>query len=310
MVTLAEQIEIACLLEATARKPGNVHPGARFVDLEYADFVRAAAASAPVLARAGELGVGPAILDAARATRAVCATNVNLGICLLMAPIAAVEDPKTLRQEVGRVIECTTLADAEAVYEAIRLVTPGGMGQASEQDVSAAPTVTLLETMRLAAERDAIAKEWSTGFRGLDRDGVGWLREMWHEAHNRRTLIPDFGDGVPMAPWEGAMIATQILLLSQGDTLICRKCGDETYRESMRRAQEALQAGSWETVEGWRKIVELDRWLRADGHRRNPGTTADLIAACLLWAIRKGWIIPPSKREILDHAGAIERASR
>ena len=55
---LAEQIELACVLEATARKPGNVHPGASFDDLCYDDFVKAAAASAPILSRAHELGIG------------------------------------------------------------------------------------------------------------------------------------------------------------------------------------------------------------------------------------------------------------
>ncbi|OYW24646.1 MAG: triphosphoribosyl-dephospho-CoA synthetase, partial [Planctomycetales bacterium 12-60-4] len=161
MATLAEQIEIACLLEATARKPGNVHPGARFVDLEYRDFVRAAEVSAPMLARSGELGVGPAVYEAVRAARDVCCSNVNLGICLLIAPIAAVEDTRTLRQGVRQVIEATTVDDAAAVYEAIRLASPGGLGQAAAQDVATAPTVTLLEAMRLASERDAIAYEWS-----------------------------------------------------------------------------------------------------------------------------------------------------
>ena len=43
-MNLAEQIEISCLMEATARKPGNVHPCAAFVDLDYDDFVCAAQA--------------------------------------------------------------------------------------------------------------------------------------------------------------------------------------------------------------------------------------------------------------------------
>jgi triphosphoribosyl-dephospho-CoA synthase len=32
-------------------------------------------------------------------------------------------------------------------------------------------------------------------------------------------------------------------------------------------------------------VRELDQFLRADGHRRNPGTTADLIAATLAIAL-------------------------
>ena len=41
MMLLAQQIELACLIEATARKPGNVHPRAAFIDLCYDDFVKA-----------------------------------------------------------------------------------------------------------------------------------------------------------------------------------------------------------------------------------------------------------------------------
>ena len=33
---------------------------------------------------------------------------------------------------------------------------------------------------------------------------------------------------------------------------------------------------------------ELDSWLRSDGNRRNPGTTADLVAATLFAGLRGG----------------------
>ena len=42
-------------------------------------------------------------------------------------------------------------------------------------------------------------------------------------------------------------------------------------------------------------LAELDAWLRAEGNRRNPGTTADLVTACLFIALREGSItLPPS----------------
>ena len=36
------------------------------------------------------------------------------------------------------------------------------------------------------------------------------------------------------------------------------------------------------------ELAGFDAWLRADGHRRNPGTTADLIAATLFAGFRDG----------------------
>jgi triphosphoribosyl-dephospho-CoA synthase len=45
----------------------------------------------------------------------------------------------------------------------------------------------------------------------------------------------------------------------------------------------------------WSAVGELDFWLRSDGHRRNPGTTADLIAASLFAGIHNGIITAPFK---------------
>ena len=47
-----------------------------------------------------------------------------------------------------------------------------------------------------------------------------------------------------------------------------------------------------------REFREFDAWLRADGHRRNPGTTADLIAASLFAAFRDGILPMPSLDDI------------
>src|SRR5579862_5451142 len=85
-----EQIRAACILEATARKPGNVHPEQSFSDLTYNDFVVSANAVAPILAVVSPDEVGRAIFDAVRATMIRVERNTNLGIVLLLAPLAAV----------------------------------------------------------------------------------------------------------------------------------------------------------------------------------------------------------------------------
>lgn len=309
MTELSTQIEVACLLEATARKPGNVHPAASFRDLDYADFVAAARLCAPHLAEAGQIGIGPAVLRAVKATREVVRSNANLGICLLLAPISAVRTPATLRQDIGALLERTTRDDAEAVYAAIRQAEPGGLGQVAEQDVSEPPTITLVEAMRLAADRDGIAWAWETRFREIDRETAGILRETWQDVAAAPQSIPVPSHGVPFPPWEAAVINLHLHWMSRGDTLIARKCGAEIARESRHRAAEVLNAGGCLTSIGQERLQELDVWLRADGHRRNPGTSADLVAACLLWGLRKGWFTPPTKLEIEQHARAIAAAS-
>jgi triphosphoribosyl-dephospho-CoA synthase len=49
-----------------------------------------------------------------------------------------------------------------------------------------------------------------------------------------------------------------------------------------------LDAGWPATAESHRLCLKLDDWLRADGNARNPGATADLVAASLFAALRDG----------------------
>src|SRR5947208_16075845 len=96
--------QLACIWEATARKSGNVHPGREFADLTYLDLVLSAAAIAPVMERATGCRVGDTVLDAIRATRQVVTTNTNLGIVLLLAPLASVSRDEGLRPALGKLL--------------------------------------------------------------------------------------------------------------------------------------------------------------------------------------------------------------
>src|SRR3954452_5746285 len=80
--------QLACVLEASAEKPGNITPRHDFADTSYEDMLRGAIALGPELGRAAERGVGDTVLAAVRATRRVAGANTNLGIALLLAPLA------------------------------------------------------------------------------------------------------------------------------------------------------------------------------------------------------------------------------
>ena len=80
--------QLACLLEVSAPKPGNVSPGRHFADLRYEDFLASALAIGEPMARAGECGVGSTIRLAIEATAKLTRSNTNLGIVLLFAPLA------------------------------------------------------------------------------------------------------------------------------------------------------------------------------------------------------------------------------
>lgn len=300
---LADQIELACLIEATARKPGNVHPGAAFDDLTYDDFAAAAQISAPILAKSAELGVGKSVLEAVQATVAETGTNVNLGICLLIAPLAAAPRDAPLNAGVRAVLRGLTVEDARFVYEAIRLAKPGGLGDAPEQDVRNEPTQTLLEVMTLAAERDGIAAEYARNFQMTFLAAMTWPRKFQHDYRQQNIssgVSPD---------WEFATIGFQLsLMMSRGDTLIQRKCGDLINHEAACRAEFLVKSGRWISAQEGLALADFDAWLRSDGHRRNPGATADLIAAIWFAAIRDGFIVPPTKEEVFAHAARVRAA--
>src|SRR6202034_3598262 len=103
-----------------AAKPGNVHPEASFEDLTYEDFVRSAVAAAPAFENAAERGVGATVLDAVQRTREAVGRNTNLGIALILAPLAAVPAQTRLEEGISAVLANLDVRDAEQVYEAIR----------------------------------------------------------------------------------------------------------------------------------------------------------------------------------------------
>ena len=285
-MTLAEQIELACLMEATARKPGNVHPAASFDDLRYDDFVRAAHAIANPLSAVQDHGLGRAIYNSVQATRETTGTNVNLGIILLFAPLASVPTGDRLEDGLPPVLTRTTVEDAEQVYAAISLTHPGGLGKAAKQDLSERPTVTLYQAMSLAADRDRIAEQYVSDFKL-----VFAARQKLCELLARSI------------DWESAVVWLHVWIMScWPDTLIARKCGWAIAEEASLRARMLVDDARVDLKLDPGRLGEFDAWLRADGHRRNPGTTADLIAATLFAALRDGLINSPTREQIYQSA--------
>ncbi|MEI8379418.1 MAG: triphosphoribosyl-dephospho-CoA synthase [Planctomycetota bacterium] len=311
---LIDAIEICCLIEATARKPGNVHPCAAFDDLSYDDFVQAASASAKPLANSRSGSLGMAILQAVEATQSVTRSNVNLGIALLIAPLACVPADSPLESGIGVILARTSIQDAADTFAAILAAKPGGLGKTTSQDVHDQPTVTLREAMVLAADRDRIAQQYATDFAGLLGRDRRWLVEEWTSAHeqvgrlnsNWRCDDPVFSEC--LTAWEVAVIRFQMrLLATTPDSLVVRKCGQAIAVELQHRAVAVAESDWPGEPSGWSLLLQFDQWLRADGHRRNPGTTADFVAAALFAAVRDDLIQIPSREEVVQHAARIQQ---
>lgn len=269
---IAVLAQAACLIEASAAKPGNVSPGRDFDDTRFEDFVLSAAAIGPAFARAPEASVGDTVLQAVRDTRRFVRANTNLGMVLLLAPLAcaAGKPGGPLRERLSRILAALSLADARAVHAAIRLVNPGGLGTAQAEDVRDEPTRTLRETMALAAGRDGVAREYASDYDatfGLVAPALGRARAR--------------GLGWPEAALEAYLRA----LAEVPDTLIARKAGVAAAQAVSARAREVLAAGEPGSPERASAEAVFDRELRREGSRLNPGTTADLVAAGLFVAL-------------------------
>ena len=273
---VAAAAQLACLLEASAPKPWNVSPFASFRDTTYEDFLASAAAIGPALAAAGERSLGATIRTAIEATARWAPSNTNLGLVLLLAPLARAAlrpGDQPLRAQLAATLADTTVADARDTYVAIRSVAPGGLGRASEQDVAGTPTATLRDAMALARDRDAIAREYATDFETTFEIGAPGLR---------RALF----DGLV---WREAVVEVYLALLATSpDTHIARKLGTDAAVIVQRRARAVLTAGGVRTMAGRDATAALDRELRDEANTLNPGATADLTGAAIYVVLLEG----------------------
>lgn len=267
---ISTAVSLATLWEATAPKPGNVYRGADFADMTYVDFVTSATLTGPIVAQAGELGLGPTVLEGVRATREGVGVNTNLGTLLLVVPLVLGHlrrsEGESLYGAAASVVSAASAEDTAAIYEAIRLARPGGLGKVAAGDVTEAPTLTLVEAMRLGAERDLVARQYVNEFREV--------------AEAANYIEREYCGGTPLG--ESIVVAQLTLLAQHGDSLVARKLGAEVSQQLAARAAKILSARDEQPANYASLRSDFDFWLRSDGHRRNPGTTADLLAGALL----------------------------
>lgn len=286
---------MACLLEVSAPKPGNVNRHNDFSNTRFEDFVFSAVAIGPAMEGASRAGVGQTIWRAIQDTRRVVHSNTNLGMVLLLAPLVkacahipfslagkdAGEEGKPesanshtrpkvgvaeLRKSLAQVLATLTVEDARRAYAAIRLAQPGGLGQVPEADIASEPSITLYQAMALVRERDAIAREYVSDFAITFGIAYPALKDAWHVSGDLSTAI----------------VQAYLTILAQvPDTLIGRKRGADIAGQVSRWAENVLAMGGVFTPQGQAVLAELDRALRSEDHTLNPGTTADLTMAAI-----------------------------
>jgi triphosphoribosyl-dephospho-CoA synthase len=199
------------------------------------------------------------------ATQAAVGQNTNLGIVLLCAPLAmaAEADGSDLRAAVQQVLRSADLADADAVFRAIALAAPAGLGSAPSHDVRQPATAPLSVAMAAAAHRDRIAWQWTNDFDDVFAIGATAFAQAW-----------------PDPVW--ATLSVYLRFLAAFPDSHVQRIHGAAVAENTRLKAVALERDLQHCENPARLLPDLLAWdaaLKAEGV--NPGTSADLTVATL-----------------------------
>jgi len=274
--TAAQDAQLALLLEVTGTpKPGNVDRRRDLADLRFEQFLAGAVGAADGLRAAEDhASVGEAFERAVAGMSEQSGGNTQFGALLLLVPLTrAAADGDLSRAGVTDVVEATTVGDAAAFYRAFEHVDvavgePPADVRAPDvrRGSGAIPDVrnrdlTLFDVLAESAAVDGVAREWTNGF----------------ERSFRVADEIEQGSG-PLSNRAAAAFLDE--LAREPDTHVAKVHGDDVARRVVTRAQEARESGDPAHVEAFADAL-VDEGI-------NPGTTADLVAAGLFVALRRG----------------------
>ncbi|WP_042267895.1 triphosphoribosyl-dephospho-CoA synthase [Paraburkholderia heleia] len=282
----------ACRLDVETPKPGNVSMRSAGHGMRAAQFLASAEAAAGALVAPGAT-VGQRVLDAVARTREAAGCNTNLGIVLLVAPLAAaLEDTARplraahWRDATERVLARLDLDDTRLAYRAIALANPGGLGDAPEQSVHGTPTVALRDAMKLAAARDSIARQYADGFRDVFETGLAAWRAMPANQPRLATLHVFL---TFLARWpDSHIVRKQGAAVAHSVTLAARERHTRwlgKLHEARLDARDAARAPPPDALDALDALDAFDAWdAELKARAINPGTSADLTVATLFVA--------------------------
>lgn len=278
---IAQIAQIASVLEVSGYpKPGNVHRTRDFEDMVFEDFLISGIAIGPTIEKATENvdvskpQLGKYILEAVRQTDKWVKNNTNLGIVMLIVPIACAasvsNDFSQIRENIVKLMGNTTVDDAIDLYDAINIADAGGMGDQDEYDVTSENAKEELrdnnqnmrDVLEISAPWDRLAKELTTD--------LPVCFEIGYPTYSKLKNDDSLND---------ASVLTFLKILSEiPDTLISRKYGDEKALEVSGQAKELL--GHINDDDFNDRLNAFDDYLFEN--KLNPGTTADLTAASIM----------------------------
>ncbi|MFX1567181.1 MAG: triphosphoribosyl-dephospho-CoA synthase [Promethearchaeota archaeon] len=295
---------LASLLELAGwPKPGNVHRTKDFENTKFEHFLAGIAAIQPTFmdfckklfqlpfknqVDFEKIELGQFFKDAAEEMMNwQSGGNVLLGHILILAPLAAAtiiclksKDYSFYdwKNNLGMVIENTSVNDTVKLYEAIKLCNPGGLGTVEKYDLNKENSVKeiiqenikLKKIFELSKERDLISLEYANNFNIILNEGVPYFLKIYSQYNDINCAI----------------VNTYLKLLSlHPDTLVIRKSGSDFALNISKKASHILDRGGISTDQGFKLALELDNELQEKKGKLNPGTTADLLSGIIFCAL-------------------------
>ena len=255
----------ACLSELEALKVGNVHIYQSGHDMQLTDFVTSAVITAPIISNP-RTSVGEKISQSIEASFQAVGCNTNLGIILLVAPIAqaCLTNHDQLRDRLKDIIANLDQKDAEHAFQAIARAYAQHLPVMPSHDVRTKPTITLRQAMQQAQSRDLIARQYAHAFDDVYRIGVANL-----QLNSQNPLE--------------TQIALMYLrfLAALPDSHIERQHGRQKALEIQKKAQNSIKKIMIKGFAPCKK--DLHQWDKClKNNHINPGSCADLTVASLM----------------------------
>tara|TARA_B100001971_G_C18240082_1_gene570162 strand:+ start:1292 stop:2209 length:918 start_codon:yes stop_codon:yes gene_type:complete len=291
--------QIACVLEATYPKPGNVNRFKEFQDTKFEHFLASAIGIGDATREATlrgfrirkeglkyrNLNLGKLILQAVRDSKKWHnGKNTNLGIAILLIPLSASyglalggkgTSQSNVRNELNKAIRNATTQDAIYFFRAVQLANPGGLGEVDTLDVMDDNSIREIIEEKLNlhniltfSNQNSIQQEL-TGKMHITYD-VGYPKIM--EVYNKTGNLN-------LATLNGFMY----ILASVPDSLIAQKKGAKVANKISLMAKKIIEEGV-----SLAEIKKFDKKIRMKDNSLNPGTTADLTASSLMVCLLNG----------------------
>ena len=274
-IILKKQIKFVCDTEIKSLKPGNVHKYSKGHGMNIKDFLKSSLIISKCLTK-NNLDLGKKILVSVNEIQNKIKKNTNLGIILMLSPIVTVVQKegiiskKKLLKKIKSLIKKQNIKNSIPIFKAISLTSPGGLGFSKKYDVNEPSNTNLYKAMEFAKEKDLIARQYCNGFKDIYKIGIPaykifynkWGKVDWALTGVYLTFLKKFNDS-HIVRNKGNKIATSI------------KKEAKKYYFFLKNNKSLTKIK--------KKLLVFDKKLKSK--RINPGTTADLTVATLLFEI-------------------------